>query len=225
MPSIQRITDQQLKGRFDRAPMSTTDVKKDGSTQLPPRNGPTDQGFEAWPSKGSNRRPRSTESGMTRARAFEPILEPTSSRAPHMSCSRANEGSLSRDPTEGELPRPRSPANGTEPYLAHPRKRFHGRVSGPRAYPYRTGHRRPLEPPDNSSKRNLRFATRSMGVADASPPVPRRDGEGTYGKVGEPVPIASNGPKLGGSTRGYTSWICTECTPMSTHAYGATEAG
>jgi hypothetical protein len=64
-----------------------------------------------------------------------------------------------------------------------------------------------------------------MGVADASPPVPRRDGEGTYGKVGEPVPIASNGPRIEGSTRGYTFWIYTECMLMSTHAYGAAVAG
>jgi hypothetical protein len=49
--------------------------------------------------------------------------------------------------------------------------------------------------------------------------------EGTYEKVREPVPIASNGPRLEGSTRGYTSWICTERMPMSTHAYGADEAG
>jgi hypothetical protein len=141
-----------------------------------------------------------------RARAFEPILEHTSSRVPRMSYSRANEGSWSRDPTEGELPRPRSPANGTEPYLAHPRKRFHGRVSGPQAYPYRTGHGRPLEPPDNSSTRNPQFATRSMGVAETSPSVPRRDGVGTYKLVGEPAPIASHGPRLGGSTHGNTSW-------------------
>jgi hypothetical protein len=64
-----------------------------------------------------------------------------------------------------------------------------------------------------------------MGVADTSPPIPRRDGEGTYEKVREPVPIASNGPRLGGSTRGYTSWICTERMRMSIHAYGAAEAG
>jgi hypothetical protein len=60
---------------------------------MPLRNGPTNQGFGARPSKGSNMRPRSTESGTTRARAFEPILEPTGSRVPHMLCSRANEGS------------------------------------------------------------------------------------------------------------------------------------
>jgi hypothetical protein len=84
------------------------------------------------------------------------------------------------DPTEGELPRPRSLANGTEPHLANPRKCFNGRVSGPRAYPYRTGHGCPLEPPANSPTRNSQSATRSMGVAETSPSVPRRDGEGTF---------------------------------------------
>jgi hypothetical protein len=54
---------------------------------------PTDQRFEAWPTTGSNRRPRSPELGTTRAHAFEPFLEPASSRVPHMSCSRASEGS------------------------------------------------------------------------------------------------------------------------------------
>jgi hypothetical protein len=84
------------------------------------------------------------------------------------------------DPTEGELPRPRSLANGTEPHLANPRKRFSGRVSGPRAYPYRTGHGRPLEPPTSSSTRNPQSTTRSMGVVETSPSVPRRDGEGAF---------------------------------------------
>jgi hypothetical protein len=84
------------------------------------------------------------------------------------------------DPIEGELPRPRSPANGTEPHLANPRKRFHVRLSGPRANPYRTGHGRPLELPNNSSTRNPQSATRSMGVVETSPSVPRRDGEGVF---------------------------------------------
>jgi hypothetical protein len=92
------------------------------------------------------------------------------------------------DPIEGELPRPRSLANGTEPHLANPRKRFHGRVSGPRANPYRTGHGRPLELPDNSSTRNPQSATRSMGVAETSPSVPRRDGEGAYKNKSESSP-------------------------------------
>jgi hypothetical protein len=94
-----------------------------------------------------------------------------------MSCSRAGRWG---DPTEGELPRPWSLANGTEPHLANPRKRFNGRVSGPRAYPYRTGHGRPLEPPANSSTRNPQFATRSMGLVETSPSVPRKDGEGAF---------------------------------------------
>jgi hypothetical protein len=97
-----------------------------------------------------------------------------------MSCSRASEGSKSGDPTEEELLRPRSLVNGTEPHLANPRKRFNGRVSRPRAYPYRTGHGCPLEPPASSSTRNLQSATRSMGVVETSPSVPRKDGEGTF---------------------------------------------
>jgi hypothetical protein len=84
------------------------------------------------------------------------------------------------DPIKGELPRPQSPANGTEPHLAKPRKRFHGRVSGPRANPYRTGHGRPLELPDNNSTRNPQSATRLMGVVETSPSVSRRDGEGAF---------------------------------------------
>jgi hypothetical protein len=60
------------------------------------------------------------------------------------------------------------------------------------------GHVRTLELPDNSSTRNPQFTTRSMGVAETSPSVPRRDGEGAYKLVGEPALIASNGPRLGG---------------------------
>jgi hypothetical protein len=84
------------------------------------------------------------------------------------------------DPTEGELSRPRSLANGTEPRLANLRKCFNGRVSGPRAYPYQTGHGCPLEPPASSSTRNPQSATQSMGVVETSPSVPRRDGEGAF---------------------------------------------
>jgi hypothetical protein len=43
--------------------------------------------------KGSNRRPRLTESRTTRARAFKPDLKSTNSRVPYMSYSRDNEGS------------------------------------------------------------------------------------------------------------------------------------
>jgi hypothetical protein len=93
---------------------------------------------------------------------------------------RAHRAASRVDPTERELPRPRSLANGTEPHLANPCERFNGRVSQPRAYPYRMGHGRPLEPPANSSVRNPQSATRSMGVAETSPSVPRRDGVGAF---------------------------------------------
>jgi hypothetical protein len=42
------------------------------------------------------------------------------------------------------------------------------------------------------------------------PSVLRKDDEGAYKQVEELAPIASSGPRLGGSTHGYTSWICTE---------------
>jgi hypothetical protein len=102
------------------------------------------------------------------------------------------------DPIDEELPRPRSLANGTEPHLANPRKGFHGRVSGPRANPYRTGHGRPLESPDNSSTRNPQSATRSMGVAETSPSVPWRDGEGVFKYKVESTPrLPRTGPGSG----------------------------
>jgi hypothetical protein len=44
-------------------------MRKDGGTQLPLRNGPTDQGFKTRPSKSSNRCPRSPDEG-ARIQAF-----------------------------------------------------------------------------------------------------------------------------------------------------------
>jgi hypothetical protein len=68
-------------------------MQKVGGTQLPPAVALLIRGSELDPRWVRNRCPRSTESGTTRARAFKPILEPTGSRAPHMSYSRASEGS------------------------------------------------------------------------------------------------------------------------------------
>jgi hypothetical protein len=56
------------------------------------------------------------------------------------------------------------------------------------------------------------------------PPVPRKDDEGAYEQDGEHAPIASNGPSLGGSTHGCTSWICTEHRQVSIRAHGTAEA-
>jgi hypothetical protein len=109
--------------------------------------------------------------------------------------------------------------------LGPQRKRFHGRVSGPRADPYRIEHGRPLELPDNSSTRNPQFATRSWELWMPHPSVPQRDGERVCEQDREHPPIASTRPGLGGSTRGYTSWICTERRRVSIRAHGTTEAG
>jgi hypothetical protein len=100
--------------------------------------------------------------------------------APHVVFESQRGQLVGGDPIEGELPRPRSLVNGTALHLANPRKRFYGRVSGPRANPYRTGHGRPLEPPDSSSTRNPQSTTRLMRVVQTSPSVLRRDGEGAF---------------------------------------------
>jgi hypothetical protein len=127
------------------------------------------------------------------------------------------------DPTEGELPCPRSLPNGAEPNLANPRERFYGRVSRPRANPYRTGHGRPLQPPDSSSTRNPQSATQSMGVVETSPSAPDGTTRACLKQDGELTPIASNGPRLGGSTHGYTFWGAPDARSTS-HAC-VTEAG
>jgi hypothetical protein len=85
------------------------------------------------------------------------------------------------------------------------------------------GHGRPLEPPDSSSTRNPQSATRSVGVAETSPSVPWRYGEGALKKDEEFAPIASNGPRLRGSTHGYTSWDAPDASGASRAC--VTEAG
>jgi hypothetical protein len=62
-----------------------------------------------------------------------------------------------------------------------------------------------------------------MGVAETSPSVLRRDGEGALKKVVELYPIASNGPRLGGSAHGYTPWIVPAADSASCAC--VTEAG
>jgi hypothetical protein len=62
-----------------------------------------------------------------------------------------------------------------------------------------------------------------MGVAETSPSVPRRDGEGALKKVVELYSIASNRPRLGGSTHGYTSRIAPAADSASSAC--VTEAG
>ena len=64
---------------------------------------------------------------------------------------KASRGGLAGGSHRGRASSPRTLSNGSEPRLVNPRKRFIGRVYGPRADPYRTGHGCPLELPANSS--------------------------------------------------------------------------
>jgi hypothetical protein len=134
-------------------------MRKDRGTQLPPRTALLIRGSKPNPQRVQTGAPDHQSQGR-RGRVHSSLSSSPPARG-HPTC-RVREparASSRGDPTEAELPRPRSLANGTEPHLANPRKRFNGRVSGPRAYPYRTGHGRPLEPPSSSSMRNLQSTT------------------------------------------------------------------
>jgi hypothetical protein len=155
-------------------------MQKDGSTQLLPRTALLIRGSKPDPRRVRTGAPDHQSQGR-RGRAHSSLSSSPPARGrPTCRVREPARAASWGNPTEGELSRPRSLANGTEPHLANPRKRFNGRVSGPRAYPYRTRHGRPLEPPANSSTRNPQSVTRSMGVAETSPSVPRRDGEGAF---------------------------------------------
>jgi hypothetical protein len=155
-------------------------MRKGGSTQLLPRTALLIRGSKPDPRRVQIGAPDHQSQGR-RGRAHSSLSSSPPARGRPTCRVREPVRAASRgDPTEGELLCPQFLANGTEPHLANPRKRFNGRVSGPRAYPYRTGHGCPLEPPANSSTRNPQSATRPMGVAETSPSVPRRDGEGAF---------------------------------------------
>jgi hypothetical protein len=155
-------------------------MRKDGSTPLLPRTTLLIRGSKPDPRRVRTGAPDHQSQGR-RGRAHSSLSSSPPARGRPTCCVREPARAASPgEPTEGELPRPRSLANGTKPHLANSCKRFNGRVSRPRAYPYQTGHGRPLEPPANSSMRNPQSATRSMGVAETSPSVPRKDGEGAF---------------------------------------------
>jgi hypothetical protein len=167
-------------GRSDLEPSSPVDAKKSGALSSCPAVALLIRGSKPDPRRVRTGAPDQQSQGR-RGRAHPSL----SSSPPARGCPTCRIQELARaasrgDPIEGELPRPRSLANGTEPHLANPHERFHGRVSGPQAIPYRTGHGCPLESPDSSSTRNLQSATRSMGVAETSPSAPRMDGEGAF---------------------------------------------
>jgi hypothetical protein len=155
-------------------------MRKDGGTQLPPRTALLIRGSKPDPRRVRTGAPDHQSQGR-RGHAHSSLSSSPPGRGrPTCRVREPARAASQGDPTEGELPRPWSLAKGTEPHLANPRKRFNGRDSGPRAYPYRMGHGRPLEPPASSSTRNPQSATRSMGVVETSPSVLRRDGEGAF---------------------------------------------
>jgi hypothetical protein len=108
---------------------------------------------------------------------------------------KANEGSLSRDPIEGELSRPRSPSKGTEPYLAHTRVSAFMDVS--------PNHEPTLIERGTDVHLNHPL-TAQRGIHDSQPtrwelwtPHPSvlwKDAEGAYKQVRALAPIASSGP-------------------------------
>jgi hypothetical protein len=153
-------------------------MQQDGGTQLLPRVALLIRGSKPDPRRVRTGAPDHQSQGR-RGRAHSSLSSSPPARGrPTCRVQEPARAASRGDPTEGELPRPRSIANGIEPHLANSRKRFNGRVSGPRAYPHRTGHGRPLEPPASSSTRSPQSATRSMGVTEISLSVPQRGGEG-----------------------------------------------
>jgi hypothetical protein len=106
-------------------------MRKDGSTPLLPRTALLIRGSKPNPRRVRTGAPDHQSQGRQgRAHSSLPSSPPARGRptcrvrGPSTTASRG-------DPTEGELPRPRSLANGTEPHLANPHKCFNGRVSGP----------------------------------------------------------------------------------------------
>jgi hypothetical protein len=137
-PRFTETTDQRLENWHGQRPSKHADAK-DGSTQLLPRT--------ALLIRGSKPDPRWVRTGASdhqsqgrRGHAHSSL----SSSPPARGCPTCRVREPARvasrgDPTEGELSRPRSLANGTEPHLANPCKRFNGRVSGPRSLPLSNG--------------------------------------------------------------------------------------
>jgi hypothetical protein len=81
-----------FEGRPDREPTNSADVKKTGAPSCYPTTALLIRGSKPDPRR-VRQAPQINRVRDDEARAFEPILEPTSSRAPHVSYSRANEGS------------------------------------------------------------------------------------------------------------------------------------
>jgi hypothetical protein len=111
-------------------------MRRAGSTQVLPRTALLIRGSKPDPRRVRTGAPDHQSQGR-RGRAHSSLSSSPPARGrPTCRVQEPARVASRGDPTEGELPRPRSLANGTEPHLANPRTRFNGRVSGPRAYPY-----------------------------------------------------------------------------------------
>jgi hypothetical protein len=103
-----------------------TQMRKDGNTQVLPRTTLLIRGSKPDPRRVRTGAPDHQSQGR-RGRAHSSLSSSPTARARPTCRVRESARAASRgDPTEGELPRPRSLASGTEPHLANPRKRFNG---------------------------------------------------------------------------------------------------
>jgi hypothetical protein len=135
---LQKTTNQQHGSWHGQAPSKPTDAK-DGSTQLLPRTALLIRGSKPDPRRVRTGAPDHQSQGR-RGRVHSSFSSsPPTRGCPTCPVREPARVASRKDPTEGELPRPRSLVNGTEPHLANPRKRFNGRVSGPRNLPLSNG--------------------------------------------------------------------------------------
>jgi hypothetical protein len=175
-----------------------TQMRKDGSTQVLPRTALLIRGSKPDPRRVRTGAPNQQSQGR-RGRAHSSLSSSPPAGGRHTCRVREPATAASRgDPTEGELPCPRSPANGTESHLANPRKRFNGRVSG-RGMSVHLNH-----PP--TARRGIRNPRPDRwGLWRPHPPSRGGTARARLKQDKELTPITSNGPRLRGSTRAYTS--------------------
>jgi hypothetical protein len=131
-------TDQRLENWRGQGPSKPADAK-DGSTQLLPRTALLIRGSKPDPRRVRTGAPDHQSQGRRGHTHSSLSSSPPARGCPTCRVREPARAASRGDPTEGELPRPWSLANGTEPHLANPRKRFNGRVSGPRSLPLSNG--------------------------------------------------------------------------------------
>jgi hypothetical protein len=137
-PQFTETTDQRLENWHGQGPSKPVDAK-DGSTWLLPHTALLIRGSKPDPRRVRTGAPDHQSQGR-RGRAHLSLSSSPPARGCPTCRVREPARAASRgDPSEGELPRPRSLANGTEPHLANPFECFNGRVSRPRSLPLSNG--------------------------------------------------------------------------------------